>query len=490
MFRPYCSAVPRLFEMAPARWDSLRTCPAILAIGLAVALGILPTQLAAQANAPSAGSESQVQLVQPQGPGQSTPPITVTLKDALDRASKLDAIYTAAVLDAKSAHEDRTQARAALLPSVNGSMQYLGTQGDGGKISDGRFVTNDGTHVYRSWGVFHQDLSPSTFMATAYHRTTAAEALANAKAEVARRGLTVAVTKNFYALVVSQRKYATAQQAVEQARHFLEMTQAAERAGQAAHSDEVKADIQYTQLGQAFEEAKLTMEEARLNLAVMLFPQLNENYTAVDDLESAPPLPIFPEVQTMAGHENPDLRVALETLREANLDVKAAKTSFYPTLSVDTDYGIEANAFALRSIRASFPEVGPVPNLGYFVTAAMTIPVWDWGTLRSKLHQSEYRQQAAQAALSQTQRQMLNNLYSSYNEAAVARSAVDTLRRAADLAAESLRLINLRYQGGASTALDVVDAQNTLTAARNAFDDAQVRFRVALAALQTLTGTF
>ena len=490
MFRSYCSAVPRLFKTAPARWDSFRACPVILAIGLAVALGILPTQIAAQANAPSAGRESQVQLVQPQGPGQSTPPITVTLKDALDRASKLDAIYTAAVLDAKSAHEDRTQARATLLPSVNGSMQYLGTQGNGGKISDGRFVTNDGTHVYRSWGVFHQDLSPGTFMATAYHRTTAAEALANAKAEVARRGLTVAVTKNFYALVVSQRKYATAQQAVEQARHFLEMTQEAERAGQAAHSDEVKADIQYTQLGQAFEEAKLTMEEARLNLAVMLFPQLNENFTAVDDLESAPPLPIFPEVQAMAGHENPDLRVALETLREANLDVKAAKTSFYPTLSVDTDYGIEANAFALRSIRASFPEIGPVPNLGYFVTAAMTIPVWDWGTLRSKLHQSEYRQQAAQAALSQAQRQMLNNLFSSYNEAAVARSAVDTLRRAADLAAESLRLINLRYQGGASTALDVVDAQNTLTAARNAYDDVQVRYRVALAALQTLTGTF
>ena len=38
--------------------------------------------------------------------------------------------------------------------------------------------------------------------------------------------------------------------------------------------------------------------------------------------------------------------------------------------------------------------------------------------------------------------------------------------------------------------LDVVDAQNTLTTARNAYDDAQVRYRVALSQLQTLTGTF
>jgi outer membrane protein TolC len=35
-----------------------------------------------------------------------------------------------------------------------------------------------------------------------------------------------------------------------------------------------------------------------------------------------------------------------------------------------------------------------------------------------------------------------------------------------------------------------VDAQNTLTAARDAFDDGQARYKIALANLQTLTGTF
>ena len=60
----------------------------------------------------------------------------------------------------------------------------------------------------------------------------------------------------------------------------------------------------------------------------------------------------------------------------------------------------------------------------------------------------------------------------------------------ADLAAESLRLINLRYQAGESTALEVVDAQNTIVQARNAFDDAQTRYRVALTTLQTVTGPF
>jgi len=38
--------------------------------------------------------------------------------------------------------------------------------------------------------------------------------------------------------------------------------------------------------------------------------------------------------------------------------------------------------------------------------------------------------------------------------------------------------------------LEVVDAQNTLTLARNAYDDGQARFRLAVANLRTLTGTF
>ncbi|MBZ5698712.1 MAG: TolC family protein [Acidobacteriia bacterium] len=462
----------------------------ILAIGMMVAFTVPHSQALAQTTVPAGTAESQLQLLQPPGPGQSAPPITVTLQDALERARKNDPGYLSAVSDAKSAHEDSVQARAALLPSVNASVQYLGTQGNGGLIPDGRYVTNDGVHVYRAWGVFHQDLSPGTFMATGLKKARAAEALAKAKAEIARRGLTVTVSKDFYALVVAQRKYATAQQAIEQAKHFLDITQASEREGESPHSDTVQAEIQYRLQAQAFDEAKLMMEDARLILAVILFPTLNENFSVVDDLDSAQALPAFAEVQTMAEKENPDLRVAIETARESDLDVRAAKTAFFPTLVVDTDYGIEANCFSLRCPRAGFREVGPVPNLGYFVTAALTIPVWDWGTLRSKLHQAEYKQQTAKATLSLEQRLRISELYAAYNEATVARTTVDASRHTAELAAEGLRLINLRYVGGASGVLDVVHAQDALLSSRNAYIDAQARYRAALATLQTLTGSF
>jgi outer membrane protein len=449
-------------------------------------------------------AKPSVELVQPwaqAAPGQSqagqssatesAPPVTITLRDALDRARKNDPQYLAALGDARIAREDSIQARAAMLPTVSDASAFLNTQGTGVPgVAEGRFVTNDGVHVYRQWAVLHEDLSPNTYLLGGVHRAAVGEAIAKAKSEIARRGLTVTVNKTYYALAAAERKYATAQQAFDQTQQFFKRTQDIERAGQAAHSDVVKAEIQYRQQEQAFEEARLAMENARLDLAVLLFPTLNENFTIVDDMDSPQPLPPFPEVQALAGRENPEVRLATESMRQATLDVSAAKSAFLPSLAIDADYGIESNHFAVHSVWATHPETGPIPSLGYFLTASMTFPIWDWGTLRSKVRQTELRQEQARASLSQTQRQLLSQLYASYNEANVARSAVESSRHTADLAAESLRLVHLRYQGGESTALEVVDAQSTLTSTRNAYADSELRYRVALATLQTLTGTF
>ena len=450
-----------------------------------------PCSTAAQAVSDSAASQfdQQVHLMHPAGTDGASPPVTITLSDAIVRARKNDTRFLSAGADAKLSHEDRVQARNAMLPTISATTQALLTQGNG-KTPNGRFVTNDGVHVYRAWGVLHEDLSPQNYTLTSYHRAGAAEAISRAKAEIASRGLTVTVTKLYYTLAVTEHQYATAQQSLDQAKRFFEIAQHAEQLGQAAHADVIKAEIQYRQQEQSYEESRLAMENARLDLAVLLFPTLKENFTIVDDLESSAALPPFTEVQSMAAKENPSLRVALESARQADAELFAAKAAFLPTLTLDVDYGIEANSFALRSPIAADRALGPLPNLGYFVTAGFNVPVWDWGTLRSKLHQAKYKQEVAHAEMSQAQRTLLSELYSAYNEASVARAAFESSRRTADLAAESLRLINLRYQAGESTALEVVDALNTQLMARNANDDAGLRYRVALATLQTLTGSF
>ena len=171
--------------------------------------------------APAQEKTGTVELAELPNPDPSKPPVVITLADAIEQARKVDAHFQSALTDAKLAHEDRTQARNAILPTVSYTSQALLTQGNGGRTTIGRFVTNDGVHVYRSWGVVHEDLSPGNYLGTTYREARATAAMASAKAEIAKRGLTVTVTKLYYGLAVAQRKYATAQTAAEAAQALL-----------------------------------------------------------------------------------------------------------------------------------------------------------------------------------------------------------------------------------------------------------------------------
>jgi outer membrane protein TolC len=403
-------------------------------------------------------------------------PVTITLQDALQRAKLINPDSLRAARDAAIAREDFAQARAALLPGISDTNQYTFSQSNGAGFV--RFIANNAVHEYFSQGNAHEVLGPAQI--AEYRRSNAAAAIARAKLEIAMRGLVVTVVKSFYGFLASQRKYATAQTAVEGARQFLKISQDLERGGEVAHSDVVKAQIQLNDRSRDLREAELAMERDRIDLTILIFPNFNQNFTVVDD-RLPPPLPSLDEVQAQAKHNNPDLAAAAAALQESHRGITVARAAYLPSLTLDYFYGIDAEHFAVRT--------GRLRNLGYSAMATLTIPVWNWGATHSKVKQAFLREQQAQTELSAAQRRLLGNLRTFYSEAEASRAELDLLRNSADLAAESLRLTTLRYQAGEATVLEVADAQNTVALARNGYEDGEVRYRVALASLQTLTGT-
>ena len=189
------------------------------------------------------------------------------------------------------------------------------------------------------------------------------------------------------------------------------------------------------------------------------------------------------EMQAMAAKNNPELHAAFAALTVANKQVDAARSGYLPSLSVDMFYGIDANQFAKRA-----PD--GMQNLGYAGAATLNIPVWNWGATQSKVRQAELLRHQAQVELSAAQRQAIADLLSFYSEAQLAYDHLQLLKQSADLAEQSLHLTNSRYQAGEASALEVVDAQNTLTAAGNNYHDGEARYHLALANLQSLTGAF
>jgi outer membrane protein TolC len=432
----------------------------------------------AQLSAASPGSPSS----SAGGQASAVAPLTITFSDALQRARLNNPQLQAAFTALGMARQDVVQSRASLLPNVNYNMQYLYTQGTNSSKSANPviFIANNNVNEYIAQGNVHQELSLQTF--AGYSRASAAQAVAKAKSEIALRGLTVTVTQAYYGYLAAQRKYSTAQRANEEAQRFMGISEKLEKGGEVAHSDVIKARIQFQQQQRDLREAELGMHRSRLDLAVLLFPDFNENFTVVDDLGPPEPLPSFKEINAAGLRNNPDLRAAQAALREAKDDVSVAWGGITPSISLDYWYGIDATHFATKT--------DGINNLGSSAAITLQLPVWNWGSNISKVKQANLQRKQAVVELSAAQRTLIANLRSFYDETQAARDELDLLAQSAQLATESLRLTNLRYQAGEATVLEVVDAQNTLTQASNSYNDGQVRFRVAVANLQTLTGKF
>jgi len=429
--------------------------------------------VSALASAPYASAGAQAS----QPPPVADPPLTLARAIELGRVNSQPIV--AAETAAKLAAEDRVQARAAVLPSLNGVGQYIYTQPNG--TPSGVFVPNDGVNVYYTYGTVHADVFSPIKWAD-YRSAAAAEASARARLDVAARGLVATIVQDFYTVVAAARKAVGAQQGLAEARQFLDITQKQENAGEVAHSDVVKAQIQVAQRQRDAQEADLALLKARLGLSVLIFPDFRDNFAVVDDLQQVPPLASLEDLKTQAARNSPEVRAAEAAFRQTAAEIDAARSGYLPSVSFDYFYGIEANQFAVYD---------PAHHrlLGSSAQVQISLPLWNWGATQSRITQAHLRANQARVELSLAERSLLADITTFYAEAQAARAQVDSLRASLDLSAESLRLTLLRYQAGEVTVLEVVDAQATLIQARSAYDDGLVRYRVAIGAIQTLTGS-
>lgn len=411
----------------------------------------------------------------------------LTLPDAIKQAEINEPTFAAAVAAQKLARIDSSIAKSVLLPSVIYHNQVLYTQPNGQTNQGGQvgaqaspvFIANNAVREYASQGVINETIGLKQFADA--HVASANAARAEAEAEIARRGLVSAVVALYYTESIAEEKAKLQSEALAEAAAFTDLTQKREAAREVAHADVVKAQLQMQQKQRDLSDAQVAEDKARLELGVLLFSDPRTPYTTQN-----PTLPIAlptkEEVADLASKNSPEMRSALADIQAAAAEVKSAKAGYLPDLGLNFTYGIDAPQFAKH---------GPdgVRNLGYSMSATLDIPVWDWFSTQKKIKQSEIRQDVAKVNLTAAQRRVIANLEESYAEAAAARDQADLLAQSVDTAAENLKLTKLRYAAGESTALEVVDAQNSYLATRTAQADGVVRYQTALAALQVLTGS-
>jgi outer membrane protein, multidrug efflux system len=152
----------------------------------------------------------------------------------------------------------------------------------------------------------------------------------------------------------------------------------------------------------------------------------------------------------------PDIREAEETLIAANANIGVAKAQFFPQISLT---GSGGGSFGRDSVFPSYYDT----QLGIWSYGAqVNQPIFTGGALKGNLHLAESEHKQTLIAYQQAIRQAFGEV----SDALIGYEKLHQVRMrqqdsVADLR-ESVRISNLRYKGGTTTYLEVLDGQRSL----------------------------
>ena len=152
----------------------------------------------------------------------------------------------------------------------------------------------------------------------------------------------------------------------------------------------------------------------------------------------------------------PDILQAEENLRAANASIGAAKAQYFPTLSLTGLLGLQSTS--LDNFAKSGSQTGSL-------AAAIAGPIFTFGAISGQVSSAEAAEREARAFYEQ----VVQNAFRETNDALVGvqkrREEYDALARRTEALRTYARLSRAKYEGGLSSYIEVLYAENELFAA-------------------------
>jgi outer membrane protein TolC len=138
----------------------------------------------------------------------------------------------------------------------------------------------------------------------------------------------------------------------------------------------------------------------------------------------------------------------------------------------------------------SSPATVTYPTTGWEAQLLLTVPFYDGGLRYGQQKLRDVNRDEAQVDLDATLRQARSDVRTAFDEVKRADAALASSRSAAQLAQTALQLANTSYRAGASTDIEVIDAERTARDAETAVAVAEDSARQARLDLLAATGRF
>jgi len=404
-------------------------------------------------------------------PGDSLP--TVTLAEALRRATGLDPNYVTAIGQVDNAKWARRSAFAVfLLPAV-------AVETDATKNVPKFF--NFGTLKPESYAVSAQvtlryDLFTGGQKVAELTRSGAVLEGARAGELQARFGSALLTEAAYYAVLAGTELLRVARERVQRAEQQLAVARARVTSGAAVQTDSLQLRLELSRARVGLLQQEGAVRVARLTLGSRVGAAGPVDAAPLDSiLPSTLPVTLEAAVEE-AANQGPAYRQARANERAAAAIFRSRLGTLLPRVSL-TGVGI---AFDNRF----YPTSAKFTQL----TLTATLPIWDNFQRQTLISQARVGRDILRAVRDSAERSVRRDVVAAYD-------GFMTARATADLAGEQVRVANVnfrvqqsRYRAGATTILDLLKAQADLDDAAATLVQAWYATRLVLAALETILG--
>jgi multidrug efflux system outer membrane protein len=404
-------------------------------------------------------------------PAQEAVP-TVTLTEALHRAIRLDPDYVRAVGQIDNAEWGRRAARLAfIIPALTAQLDATRYSAEFFNLGTGQPQSSAVTATLAgSYEIFRY----SKF--TDLSATQADLEGAQASALQQRFRTAFQVESSYYGVLATQALYRVAQERLRRAEEQLAVGRARVVSGAAVQSDSLQLKVEATRGQIDLARANTLLQVAQLELGRRVGER---GPVAAAPPDSAPPLELpitLADAVAEALHQGPQYLAARATERRAGALLSGVKGEYLPSVELSGANQTFDSKF--------FPTARNISS----VTLTVKLPLWDLGQREIAVTQARVDRDVSRAIREDLERGALRDVTEAYEAYRTARATVDLSRTALGAASENFRVQDARYRSGATTIVELLDAQITLTQAEADVVQADFTTRQALAGLEVILG--
>ncbi len=394
-------------------------------------------------------------------------PLPLSLKRAVQIATAPEgsAHIQIAAETLKQAEARSVEARSALLPDLESSLQYrsqtMSLAGSG--LSSAFNIPIPGFVLPVLVGPFdvldaRATAQQSVFDFGSIRRFQASKVdVSSAKSSVdgAEEQVAAQVARAYLAAVKADADVETAHANVTLSQAVLTQAQNQKNAGVGTGIEITRAKVQLANDQQRLVVAENARRAAHLQLLRAMGMRLDSDVELTDKLQYVPVDAVtLDQAKAQALKDRPDLLAQQDKETSARLSASSVKLERLPTLGAAADYG---------SIGPGLNSIRPTRTYGI----SLRVPIFDGGRRDARRVEAESEYRAAKVQTSDLKEQIELDVRLALDSLRSAEDEVSVARDGADLAESELTQARRRYDAGVADSLEVTDAQTRLERARD-----------------------